>query len=422
MTAPLPHILVISRWRDHYARYEDYIDHRAHRVTYVTTGLGRASVPVSAAGSITVAATDDLREVRRAADTLSVRFGTPDLIVALNEGDLETAAQLRAQLGCPGQDMTGLARFRDKLIMIEAVAAAGLRTPAFADAPDAAAVKEFSQDHGWPLVVKPRRGTASRGVLTLRSADDLVVLDAQEPEDRIVQTFCGDAIYHVDGLWTGTALGPWRASRYVNTCAEFPTGEALGSVEEDDPALLEPIGAFTAAAAKALGGRHPWVFHLEVFVGTAEDGSVRVTFLEAGWRVGGAEIPFIWREVHGVDLMAAAAAIQLGNDPALPELPDGRFGGWLLVPSPVPAPCRIVAARIPDGDGAFAYAQVVPQPGQVLPKVGGYEHVGARFRFRGGSTREVLEAITATASRVSLECVPERAEAQPLQVPCGLDR
>lgn len=425
MTALPRHVLVIHRWRDHYARYEDYIDHVTHKVTYVTTDLGRESVPTAAAGSVTVRATDDLRAVRQAADTLSVRFGAPDLVVALNEGDLETAAQLRAQLGCPGQDMTALAPFRDKLLMTQTVALAGLRTPAFADAPDTAAVKEFAQEHGWSLVVKPRRGTASRGVVRLGGPDDLVALEAQEPEDRIVQAYCGDTIYHVDGLWTGTELGPWRASRYVNTCAEFTAGAALGSVEEDDPALLEPIGAFTAAVAKVLGGRHAWVFHLEVFVGTDDDGSVRVTFLEAGWRVGGAEIPFIWREVHGVDLMAAAAAIQLGR---APELPDGRsegaaqVGGWLLVSSPVPAPCTVVAAHTPGPAQALAYAQVVPKPGYVLPKAGGYEHVGARFRFRGATTQEVREAVLATAAAVSLECVPDRSDERAPRVACGLDR
>ncbi|BAJ28714.1 MULTISPECIES: biotin carboxylase [Kitasatospora] len=427
MTALLPHILVIHRWRDHHARYEDYIDHRTHHVTYVTTGLGRESVPAAAAGTVTVRATDDPAEVSAAADTLAVRFGAPARVVALNEGDLETAADLRTRLGCPGQDPAGLAPFRDKLVMVRAVAAAGLRTPESADAPDPAAVKEFAQTHGWPLIVKPRRGTASRGVLRLDSPDDLPALEGLEPEDRIVQTYCGDPIYHVDGLWTGEALGPWRASRYVNTCAGFGAGTALGSVEEDDPELLGPIGEFTAAAAEALGGRQPWVFHLEVFAGPADGGAgaVRVTFLEAGWRVGGAEIPFVWREVHGVDLMAAAAAVQLGRAPRLPEpapRPGGRVGGWLLVSSPVPAPCTVTAVHGADRAEALAYAQVVPEPGYAMPRIGGYEHVGARFRFRGASTAEVRDAVTATAAAVRLECVPDRDGEPRSRAACGLDR
>ncbi|MCC3767822.1 acetyl-CoA carboxylase biotin carboxylase subunit family protein [Streptomyces sp. UNOC14_S4] len=414
------HILVIHRWRDRYALYEDYVDHGAHRVTYVTTALGRASVPESAAGIVTVRATDDLRQVKEAADTLSVRFGTPERVVALNEGDLDTAALLRAHLGCPGQTPMELARFRDKLTMTEIVAAAGIGTPAFADAPGPAAVREFADAYGWPVIVKPRRGTASRGVIRMDSADDLAALDALDPEDRIVQTLCPDPVFHLDGLWTGTELGPWRASRYVNTCAGFTHGQSLGSVEEDDPALLGPLGAFVAAVAKVLGGRHPWVFHLEAFVGTEAGteagtetdgktdgkagGAPRITFLEAGCRVGGAEIPFVWREVHGVDLMAAAVAVQLGRRPELAELPAGRTGGWLLVPSPVPAPCEVVGTTLPSAVGPALYAQVVPRVGYVLPKAGGYEHVGARFRFRGGTTHEVEKSILATADQFALEC------------------
>ncbi|MBB1252648.1 ATP-grasp domain-containing protein [Streptomyces alkaliterrae] len=423
MTALVSHVLVIHRWRDHYARYADYLDHRHHQVTYVTTALGLESVPVSAAGTVTVSATDDIGEVRQAVDTLTVRFGRPQRVIALNEGDLEVAAQLRAELGCPGQGTTELARFRDKLTMVQTVALAGLPTPAFADAPDAAAVKEFAQTHGWPVVVKPRRGTASRGVLRLDSPEDLAALESAEPEDRIVQTFCADAVYHVDGLWTGRELGPWRASRYLNTCAEFSTGTTpLGSVEEDDPELLRHIGGFTTAVAGALGGRRPWVFHLEVFVGADEDGGTRLTFLEAGWRVGGAEIPFVWREVHGLDLMSAAVAIQLGETPELAEpAATRRIGGWLLVPAPLPSPCRVVGVRTPATPPPSLYARVVPQTGYVLPRIGGYEHVGARFRFRGGTTAEVADSILATAAEVSLDCVPAPPPDR-RAVACGLDR
>jgi hypothetical protein len=149
----------------------------------------------------------------------------------------------------------------------------------------------------------------------------------------------------------------------------------------------------------------PWVFHIEVFVGTRPDGSLRLTFLEAGARVGGAEIPFVWREVHGIDLMAAAADIQLGRTPALSTPRDWRIGGWLLVPTPIPAPCRVVSVDLSVPPPQRPYAQVVPSVGTVIPKVGGYEHVGARFRFHGTCTADVEKAISKTGSRFWLGCV-----------------
>ncbi|MFE3475503.1 acetyl-CoA carboxylase biotin carboxylase subunit family protein [Streptomyces bacillaris] len=419
------HIVVLHRWRDRHAHYENYLDHRAHRVTYVTTELALDSVPGGAAAARAVPATDDLDAVWRAVTELRTHFGVPERVVALNEGDLDTAALVRERLGCVGQTSGELARFRDKLTMNRVTAAAGIPAPAFADAPGEAAVLTFAQHHGWPVVVKPRRGTASRGVVRLDSEADLSLLRTSPPEPCLVQQFCPDPIFHIDGLWTGEELGPWRASRYVNTCVDFTQGEALGSVEVDDPELLGPLGAFTARVAAALGPE-PWVFHLEAFVGTADDGPPSIRFLEAGYRVGGAEIPFVWREVHGIDLAGAAAAVQLGRRPELPVPEEWLTGGWLLVPSPVPAPCRVTAWDLPDPPtpGEGPYTAVIPAVGQVVPRVGGYEHVGARFRFRGASSGDVEKAILRTAAQFRLECAPEReARGVPgARAVCGLDR
>ncbi len=402
-----PHILVIHRWRDQHALYETYLDHHANRVSYVTTDLARQSIPAGAADVISVSATDDFHQVLAAIEKLAERFGHPERVVALNEGDLDTAAELRQHLGCPGDNPERVARFRDKLTMAQMVAAAGIPIPAFADAPDLDAVLRFADEHGLPAIVKPRRGTASRDVLRVDSVDDLERLCQLPAEPRLVQEYCGDPIYHVDGLWTGTTLGPWRASRYLNnTCMEFATGDTLGSVEVDEPELLGLLGEFTAAVGAALSDQ-PWVFHLEVFVGVHPDGSPRLSFLEAGARVGGAEIPFVWREVHAVDLMAAAMDIQLGRTPASDPAQTRRVGGWLLVRTSVPTPCRVVAADLAVSEGRAPYAKVVPTVGQRVPKVGGYEHVGARFRFQGASTDDVERAITETAARFWLECVPD---------------
>ncbi|MDG4767451.1 biotin carboxylase [Solwaraspora sp. WMMD406] len=396
-------IIVLNRWRDRYARYADYLDHDAHRVSYVTTALGRDSVPAGATAAVVVRDIEDLEQVRGAVRGLIDRWGHPERLVALNEGDLITAARLRAELGLPGQHPSAVARFRDKLVMTRLVADAGVRTLAFADAPDVDAVRVFAESHGWPVVVKPRRGTASRGIQVLNSAADLSRLADLPPEPRLVQRFCPAPIYHIDGLWTGAELGPWRASRYVNAPAAFTSGAVLGSVEVDDPLLLAELGRFTAAVAGALSDQ-PWVFHMEAFA----DADVAPTFLEVGYRVGGAEIPFLWREVHGVDLMTAAVDVQLGRTPVLSPPATWRTGGWLLVPTPVPAPCEVVVATDPSAlaDIECLYASRVPRPGQAIPRIGGYEHVGARFRFGGADTATVEKALLDVAARFRLECRP----------------
>jgi hypothetical protein len=233
-----------------------------------------------------------------------------------------------------------------------------------------------------------------------------------------VQAYCADPIYHVDGVFDGGDVVTYRASRYVNTCLGFRSGSVLGSVEEDDPVLHRAIGEATARFLAALSDA-PTVFHLEIFVGLEGPGAQPVcTFLEVGARTGGAEIPFVWREVHGYDLMEAATRIQLGWD--IPSVraagPAGGIGGWLLVPAPAARPCRITEATPMVGRVPGPYAESVLRPGQVLPAADAYyEHVGGRFRFRGTTSAEVENAIVTTAAhyRVGAQPVPLVTESVP---------
>ncbi|MFE5729884.1 acetyl-CoA carboxylase biotin carboxylase subunit family protein [Streptomyces sp. NPDC056528] len=413
MTRPRPHVTVLHRWRDTHALYADYVDHGTHRVTYISTALGRTSVPGDAEAVVTVGLTDDLPAVRAALAGLVERYGPPEALLALNEGDLDTAALVREEFGIAGQTPEELAVFRDKLLMCTTVAAAGIPVPPLAHVPDPGAVREFGDAHGWPLVCKPHRGTASRGVVRLDSGADLdahpeLAADlAAEP--FLAQTYVDAPILHIDGLWEGDRLGSWTASRYVGgTCADFTQGNWLGSVEEDDPVLLAAVEPFAAAVGAALGGGRPWVFHLEAFVTRDADGGPALVFLECGARVGGGEIPFTWRDVHDADLMAAAADIQLGRVPVLPALKTGEVGGYLLLPLPVPAPCLVERAdwTAPPAEERMPYAVLHVPVGQRVPPISGYEHVGTRFRFRGPSTAAVEDAIETSAHGFRLTCTP----------------
>jgi hypothetical protein len=400
-----PHIVVINRWRESYARYAEYVDHGTHRVTYISTEVGLPSVPEAAADVVLVERTDDLDAVRAATRLLAARYGPPRGIVSLKEDDLLVAAALREEWGCPGPRTAFLEPFRDKFLMATAVAEAGLDVPDFALAPDARTVVEFGRDHGWPLVVKPTRGSCSEGVVRLDGPEDAPHLDFTG-EPLLVQRFQAGRIYHVDGVFTGTQLLHWTASRYVNTCLGFRSGSFLGSVEENDESVLAAIGAHAVRALKALTGQAT-VFHLEVFVDTVS-GRPHVSFLEVGARVGGAEIAFVWREVHGYDLMNAAFQFQLER-PLPPGAPgqDREFGGYLLIPAPAARPCRITEVTPMSGRTPGPYAEALLGVGEVLPLADAYyEHVGGRFRFRGRSSEEVESALRATATGFRVSAVP----------------
>ncbi|MFG2805868.1 ATP-grasp domain-containing protein [Streptomyces massasporeus] len=421
-TTARPHIVIVNRWREHYAEYARYLDHRAHRVTYVTTEVGTASVPAEATDTVIVPATDDLPVVRDAVRELADRYGRPARIVALKEDDLLVGAALRAEWSCPGPRREDLAVFRDKHAMATAVAGAGLPVPAFALARDGRTVQEFAAAHGWPVVLKPLSGSSSAGVLRLEDPAELASVRFDDGP-LLVQAFNPHPIFHVDGVFTGTELSVVRASRYLNTCLGFRDGSVLGSVEESDPRLNRLVAEATVKIMRALT-RRATVFHLELFV--AEE-SGTCTFLEVGARAGGAEVPLIWREVHGFDLMEAAFRLQSAAAPQPPPARDTRtVGGWLLVPAPAQRPCRITEVTSMAGRRPGPYAEAVLGVGDVLPAADSYyEHVGGRFRFRGASSAEVEAAIRATATDFRVGAVPLRpagstgAQAHPRAGVCG---
>ena len=232
-----PHIVMINRWQERYAEYGRYLDHKRYQVSYVTTAVGLASVPPVAGATVLVDATDDLAAVRAAVRDLAVRYGAPAAVVALKEDDLLVGAELRQEWQCPGGPRPhDLLVFRDKGAMCQAIHEAGLAVPAFAEAHDADAVRDFAADHGWPVIVKPHIGSSSAGVVRLEGPADLAAVHF-DAEPLLVQAYCADPIYHVDGVFDGTDVVTYRASRYLNTCLGFRSGNVLGSVEEDDPVL-----------------------------------------------------------------------------------------------------------------------------------------------------------------------------------------
>ena len=404
-----PHIVVINRWQERYAEYGRYLDHERYQVSYISTAVGLASVPPGAGATVLVDATDDLPAVRAAVRDLAVRHGAPAAVVALKEDDLLVGAQLRQEWQCPGGPRPhDLLVFRDKGAMCQAIHQAGLAVPAFAEAHDADAVRDFAADHGWPVIVKPHIGSSSAGVVRLEGPADLAAVSF-DAEPLLVQAYCADPIYHVDGVFDGSDVVTYRASRYLNTCLGFRSGSVLGSVEEDDPLLHNAIGEAATRFLAALSDA-PTVFHLEIFVGADSPSRPVCTFLEVGARTGGAEIPFVWRELHGYDLMEAAMRTQLGWD--IPSVRSagpgsGAVGGWLLVPAPAGRPCRITEATPMVGRVPGPYAESVLRPGQILPAADAYyEHVGGRFRFRGATSAEVEHAIVSTASHYRVAATP----------------
>ncbi|MHA6162150.1 ATP-grasp domain-containing protein [Pseudomonas sichuanensis] len=303
----MSYVLCLHRWVGRQALYDQYELPAGTVIRAICTPESLGSLPSERlASSATLASLDDAAAVMAEAERVIALHGVPQRVVALNEGDLLSAATIRERWGIVGDPVGWIERFRDKLVMLEA---AGRQSaidvlPAVA-ADDQRAVDRLLAEHGYPLVLKPRFGTASRGVRILREPQDLALLQAPQQEPMMVQVFCPAPILHVDGWWDGQQVVVLTASRYVNSCADFGPDSPLGSIELEEGEDERRIASRVAELLMAFAAGRDIVFHLELF----DDGDA-LRFLEIGARVGGAEIPFLWREVRDIDLVGIAWELQ----------------------------------------------------------------------------------------------------------------
>ena len=103
------------------------------------------------------------------------------------------AAELRDATGAVAvvSDADALATGLDKLRTAAWLAERGLNSAPTAGADDDEAVAKLVEAHGFPLLVKPRRGKGSRGVVVVTDAPGLE--HARGGGDLIVQEYLGDA-------------------------------------------------------------------------------------------------------------------------------------------------------------------------------------------------------------------------------------
>ncbi|NOR63971.1 MAG: biotin carboxylase [Rhodobacteraceae bacterium] len=392
------YILCLHRWAGTQALYDQYTLADETIIRAICTSEAVASLPQKRCESYAVVPSmDDNEGVLNAAKKIVAEFGPPKLVVGLNEGDLINAANIRELYCLPGDNVTWAARFRDKVKMNN-IAEGQDAFPILSAATviSTEQVHDFANKHGYPVVVKPKFGTASRGVRVIRNKNDFAGGRKHlATEPMMVQAYCDAPTLHIDGWWDGEQLVVATASRYLNNCMQFGPSKPLGSVElangdEEDQILLK-VGKLLAVFSP----RREMVFHLELF-----DCEHELLFLEIAARVGGAEIPFVWRDVHRIDLVGIAWEIQVGKSTGIRDaarlaatnghLHASERGGWVIGSAPSSG---VVAAE-------SVYWSMESNPKNRASGV--YEGAGSRVRLRGGDHANLVRDAQICISELSV--------------------
>ncbi len=111
----------------------------------------------------------------QAADTvLRELAGKPTAVLAVDDSGVELAALLTERLGLPGNPVHAVQRVRDKLAFRRLLREHDFLCPDFRHLPTGVDPRSLSRDLKYPVVVKARRLSASRGVIRADDADALV--------------------------------------------------------------------------------------------------------------------------------------------------------------------------------------------------------------------------------------------------------
>ncbi|MFF1508322.1 ATP-grasp domain-containing protein [Streptomyces sp. NPDC058326] len=336
--------------------YREWIG-EGHRLVLLTDARAlsaddtvRAEQLASFDETVALAEYHDSVAVEREALRLHAEFGF-DEIIALSEFDLLRAARLRELLELPGQTERSAAAFRDKLVMKDLLAAAGVPLAPYAAVPDATSLVRFTREHGFPVVVKPRRGGGSMGVEVLHDENELwdyatrfPGLGTDDPSPLLVESYVEHELFHIDGLLVdGEIQLIWPSSQGTTTCLGMLEGQMLHSamLDADDP-RLDDLRTLTTTALDTLPTPPTTIFHAEIF-GTPDG----LLFNEIACRMAGGRIEEQIRLGFGVHLPKLYVRALTGHP--LPRIPTepARIGGLALFPPrpgllhAVPGECRI---------------------------------------------------------------------------------
>ncbi len=237
-------------------------------------------------------------------------------VEALWEPLVLLAARMREALGAEGHRHDEVLPFRDKDIMKQRLAAAGIRTPRHARAQSAAACREAAQRIGYPIILKPIAGAGSQdtyrvddeagleqAIAKLGHVPDVAVEEFIEGEEYTYDTVCADGRILFDHIaW-------YRPRPLIARHVEWITPQIVSLRDIDAPHLRDGR-AMGHAVLEALGHRTGFT-HMEWF--RKADGEV--VFSEIAARPAGS---------HSVDAMNYACDVDLYRGWA-EAIVQGRF-------------------------------------------------------------------------------------------------
>jgi biotin carboxylase len=242
--------------------------------------------------------------------TAWLRGKSIDRVLANWEPLVILAARLRERWGMPGMSVDAVTGFRDKQLMKERVAAAGLRVPRSRRVRTETETRAAAEEFGYPLIVKPIAGAGSADTY---KAESVAELDEILVKMRGVgEASCEEYIDGEEFTFDTVCIGGKPA--YENVAQYLPKPIEMRSLEWVSPVIitvrdmkLPKIQGGIALGRKVLDalGMGTGFTHMEWFL-TPKGEAV---FGEIGCRPGGAHIVDQMNYTSDIDLFREWARV-----------------------------------------------------------------------------------------------------------------
>ena len=237
-----------------------------------------------------------------------------DRIIALDDFDVETVADLREHLRMPGMGGSTARYFRDKLAMRVQARDEGIPVPEFVHVLNYDDLRDYMARVPGPWVLKPRSEASSMGIRKVNSAGELWPL-LDELGDRqsyyVLERFVPGDVFHVDSVvWNKRVLFTVCSQYGLPPMAVYQGGGVFVTsvipYHSPQEQALQALNREVIAAMGMVRG----VTHAE-FIRAEADGAFH--FLEIAARVGGANIDLMLEHATGINLWREWARLELAH-------------------------------------------------------------------------------------------------------------
>jgi biotin carboxylase len=264
----------------------------------------------------------DTEQLVHAARVLSGHFGPIHRLYGAYEQLQVPLAEARELLGVEGMSAEAARNFRDKSRMKNVLREAGVPCARHKLAHDAAEGWGFTEEVGFPLVLKPPAGAGAQATFRVDDAGafgEALSISAPSPSQPVlIEEFITGEEHSLETISIGGRAVWHSLTHYYPTPLEVLRNPwiqwSLLLPREIDGPQYDDIREAAGAALTALG-MDTGLTHMEWF--RRRDGSVAIS--EVGARPPGAQITTLVSRAHDIDFLHAWARVMIYGEFDLPE-------------------------------------------------------------------------------------------------------